>query len=91
MTNKKVFSELGLASVSLSLRVQRLKWAQDIAKRPLRNLQILGAMFGESLWEDKEFRSLGGEGCRVGPVRSWWTQFQDDLGNLFRAGERPQH
>ena len=64
---------------------------QAIARRPLYNLKVIGAIFGESLWEDVELKSLDREGFRIGPLRSWWTQFQDDLEDLFRAGECLHH
>ena len=69
MPNKKVLTQLGLVPVSLALRMQRLKSMQEVVRRPLRNLQILGALFGESYWEGEERRNLDREGYRVGPVR----------------------
>eukprot|EP00959_Pyramimonas_sp_CCMP1952_P190734 3988995-Pyramimonas_sp.AAC.1 len=60
MTNKKV-----LFSVEARTCFARASCAEVEVDarhgRPLRNLQILGAVFGESYWEDTEFRSLGGE------------------------------
>eukprot|EP00959_Pyramimonas_sp_CCMP1952_P006117 128182-Pyramimonas_sp.AAC.1 len=54
MTNKQVLSELRMVPASLAVRVQRLKWWQEVSRRPLCNLQLIGAMFGESYWEDEE-------------------------------------
>eukprot|EP00959_Pyramimonas_sp_CCMP1952_P197488 4130294-Pyramimonas_sp.AAC.1 len=67
--------------------MQRIKWWQDVVRRPLRNLQLLGTMFGVSTWEEQEVRFVDREGFRIGPEYEWWKQFLEDVGELFRVGE----
>eukprot|EP00959_Pyramimonas_sp_CCMP1952_P363726 7616842-Pyramimonas_sp.AAC.1 len=78
MTNSSVLRTLRMVPVSMNSKMQRIKWLQDVVRRPLRNLQLLGAMFGVSTWEEQEVRFVDREGFRIGPEFEWWKQFLED-------------
>eukprot|EP00959_Pyramimonas_sp_CCMP1952_P417683 8750910-Pyramimonas_sp.AAC.1 len=83
-----MFCQLRLCPVSLRLRIQRLKWFQNIMRWPLSNAQLIDALFGIAEWEEEGF--VDREGYMRGEPREWWTQFMADVSELARVAEFPE-
>ena len=78
--NSDVRLMLGSHTPSTQLRVQRIKWLQQMVRKPESHLQTIAVVFGHAQWETRPVISPQGQMC--GKPHQWLEQMLSDLDAL---------